>query len=296
LPLAATAAQSSSRATALKGVQRIVRNALDLDTRCALIPVAAARAGGFDVRVAYQTLSGKRRRRAWPGGGIDHAETLCKAPAGTAFVVAADETTKDADLSGLSCRWQPLAARNGVMLTAIIRANESASLSPVYRDLYAAIQTATRRDLCPVVASNLRSSWPPRGGAHERKFGHSLFEVYGQSFLARVSEATGLTIGGFDGRAYRRSLPAHSDYRKFADSLRMVIDCTTREADGIERVLALARERGAIEFGLHRASAALMTCFVSNTDDGGHVHFIDGADGGYTLAAQQLRNTAASRG
>ena len=37
------------------------------------------------------------------------------------------------------------------------------------------------------------------------------------------------------GRGLQRSLsapsaPAHSDYRKFADSLRMVIDCSTHEA------------------------------------------------------------------
>jgi hypothetical protein len=106
--------------------------------------------------------------------------------------------------------------------------------------------------------------------------------------LAIVSEKTGRTIGGFNGRAYARALPSHSDYRKFADSLRMVVDCSVR-SDGIEKLLTFARDRGAIDFGLHRASSALMTCFVSNTDDGGHVHFIDGADGGYTLAAQQLK-------
>lgn len=280
--------------SALKGVQRIVRNTLSLDTRCALVPVAAIRADGFDVRLAYQTLHGSRRLAMLCGGGIDHAETLCKSPAGERFAVAADATTQDADLSGLSCRWQPLTARNGVMLTTIIRCNDGALLSPVYRELYAGIQAATRRDLCPVAASNLRAAWPPRGGARERAFGRSLFEVYGQSLLAIVSEKTGRSIGGFDGRAYARALPSHSDYRKFADSLRMVIDCTAREADAIEQLLTFAKAGGAIEFGLHRASSALMTCFVSNTNDDGHVHFIDGADGGYALAAQQLKSKIAS--
>ncbi len=281
--------------SALKGVQRMARNTLSLDTRCALIPVAAVRGDGFDVRLAYQTLHGSRRLAMLCGGGIDHAETLCKTQAGERFAINADATTEDADLSGLSCRWQPLTARNGVMLTAIIRATDGAQLSPVYRDLYAGILAAARRDLCPVAASNLKATWPPRGGAHERAFGRSLFEVYGQSLLAIVSEKTGRTIGGFNGRDYARALPSHSDYRKFADSLRMVIDCSTREADAIEQLLTLAKTHGAIDFGLHRAAAALMTCFVSNTDDGGHVHFIDGADGGYALAAQQLKTKIVGR-
>jgi hypothetical protein len=276
-------------------VQRIVRNTLSLDTRCALIPVAAIRAEGFDVRLAYQTLHGSRRLSMLCGGGVDYAETLCKMPVGERFAVTADAATEDADLSGLSCRWQPLTARNGVMLTAIIRAKDGQQLSPVYRDLYAGILKAARRDLCPVAASNLKAAWPPRGGAQERAFGRTLFEVYGQSLLAIVSEKTGRTIGGFNGRDYARAIPSHSDYRKFADSLRMVIDCSTREADAIEQLLTLAKTHGAIEFGLHRASAALMTCFVSNTDDGGHVHFIDGADGGYALAAQQLKSKSAGK-
>jgi hypothetical protein len=187
----------------------------------------------------------------------------------------------------------PLAALVRAQRLDVDRAREAAPLPRIYRDLYGRIQAATTHDACPVAASNLRSAWPPRGAARERGFGRTLFEVYGQSLLAKISQATGATIGGFNGRAYARSLPAHSDYRKFADSLRMVVDCTPREADDIEAILSAAKRASLIDFGLHRATSALMTCFVSNTDDGGHVHFIDGADSGYTLAAQDLRSITA---
>jgi hypothetical protein len=279
--------------TALKGVQRVVRNALALDTRAALIPVSAVRVQGLDVSVAYQTLAGQRKLAMLSGGGVDRAEAMCKSADGAPFAITSGDDDEDADLTGLSCRWQPLSARNGVMLTAIIRATEKSPLSPTYADIYAGIQTAARRNWCPVSESNLKFKWPPPNGAIERAIGRSWFKVYGESLLARLSSRTGRVIGGYNGRAYDRSVPAHSDYRKFADSLRMVIDCSTREADGIEQLLTFARRRGAIEFGLHRASSALMTCFVGNTDDGGHVHFIDGADGGYTLAAQQLKSRSA---
>jgi hypothetical protein len=97
---------SETTTIALQGVQHIVRNTLSLDTRCALIPVAAVRADGFDVRLAYQALHGSRRLAMLCGGGIDHAETLCKSAAGERFAITADATTEDADLSGLSCRWR----------------------------------------------------------------------------------------------------------------------------------------------------------------------------------------------
>ena len=98
-----------------------------------------------------------------------------------------------------------------------------------------------------------------------------------------------MTIGGFSGTNYMRALPSHSDYRKFADSLRMVVDCSPGEANGIELILREAQIAGSIDSGLHRASTALMTCFVNSTDDGGHVHFLDGGDGGYAMAAQELK-------
>lgn len=281
--------------TALQGVQKVARNALSLDVRCALVPVSAVRTHKRDVRLAYQTLAPKRKLAMIAGGGIDCAEAICKSADGAAFVVAADQSTDDADLSGLSCRWKPLQAQRGVMLSAIVRAkDESTSLPSVYREIYNRIQTVLARDACPVAVSNLKSPWPPDGASRERAFGRTLFEVYGQSLLGLVSEKTGITIGGFNGQSYRRALPSHSDYRKFADSLRMVIDCTDREANGIESILREAKAAGLIDSGLHRASTALMTCFVNSTDDGGHVHFIDGGDGGYAMAAQELKSASQS--
>jgi hypothetical protein len=289
-------ALADKAADALKGVQQIGHRALSLDIRCALIPVEALRADGRDVMLAYQMLGAKRPLAMLAGGGIDHADELAKSAKGAPFLVTADAATEDADLTGLSCRWKPLESQRGVMLSAIIRASSTTgALAPSYRAIYDRIQRVLARDACPVALSNLKSTWPPRGAKQERAFGRSLFDVYGQSLLGLVSEKTGITIGGFRGQDYLRALPSHSDYRKYADSLRMVVDCSTHEADGIESILRESKAAGLVDFGLHRASTALMTCFVSSTDDGHHVHFIDGGDGGYAMAAQDLKEQVRTR-
>jgi len=284
------AEQGSASRRALAGVQKISRNVLNLDLRCALVPVAAIRKKGKDVRIAFLAMTPQRRLAMISGGGIDCAEMIAKSPEGAAFAVIVTDTTQDADLSGLSCRWSPLQSQNGVMLSVIIRArDETAVLPDAYRTIYTRIKNIVRCDACPVTFEGLKSNWPPRGASAERAFGHSVFQVYGQSLLAKFSELTGLAVGGYHGAQYKRALPSHSDYRKFSDSLRLVIDCSAPEADHIESILAAARRQNLIDYGLHRASAALMTCFVSSTEDGKHVHFIDGADGGYALAAQQIK-------
>ena len=278
---------------ALCAVQSTGRGVLDLDLRCALVPVRAVRAAGRDVRLAYQDLGRGRRLAMISGGGIEQAEVMSKI--GSDFVLAASNVATEPDLTGLSCRWQPLKTANGVMLSIIIRARQdAAALVPAYRDLYESVQKTTARDLCPVALSALKMRWPPRGVAFERAFGGETRKIMMQSFFQYVSTISGITIGGYDGQAYAASLPTHSDYRKFADSLRMVIDCSVDEANAIESILSESQQAGIIDFGIHRADAALLTCFVQTTNDAGHVHFVDGSNGGYAMAAQTLKDRLAA--
>ena len=48
----------------------------------------------------------------------------------------------------------------------------------------------------------------------------------------------------FDSEKYARSMRSHTDYRKFDDMLRMVIDCTDEQAQFIERMLEERKSRG----------------------------------------------------
>ena len=69
----------------------------------------------------------------------------------------------------------------------------------------------------------------------------------------------------------------------------MVIDCTAALADEIEQFLQAAAAAGTVRFGLHRQDKAMMTCFTPSPIHANHVHFIDGALGGYTTAATAMK-------
>jgi hypothetical protein len=101
---------------------------------------------------------------------------------------------------------------------------------------------------------------------------------------------SGIRVGSFVPATYLRQVVENSDFRKYDDGLRMIIDCTPDLADAIER--RLAAQAGTALYGLHRQETAMMTCFTPSPTRSDHVHFIDGAQGGYAAAATALKAKA----
>lgn len=91
-------------------------------------------------------------------------------------------------------------------------------------------------------------------------------------------------------REYESKLAAHSDIRKFDDTLRMVLDVTPQQLQNISAMLEKFYQAGDIRYGLHQSDSALMTCFVYGISDGEHIHFVDGSDGGYALTARKMKS------
>ena len=106
--------QEAARA-ALADVQTWVREELDLGLRAALVPVAAIRAAGHDVTVARYGV-GEVAYAMFAGGGAAWADREMKAGR---FLVPAAPAGARPDLTGLSCRWSPIHARNGTIVSII---------------------------------------------------------------------------------------------------------------------------------------------------------------------------------
>src|ERR1019366_9895605 len=98
----------------------------------------------------------------------------------------------------------------------------------------------------------------------ERRYHPSVFSP---EFLAR---AAGIIIsvlifkwkvplGSFDAKKYAESMSGHSDFRKFDDIFRMVVDCSAEQAASIRTLLEELHAKGEICYGLHQSAAALMT-------------------------------------
>ena len=80
----------------------------------------------------------------------------------------------------------------------------------------------------------------------------------------------------------------NSDFRKFDGALRMVIDGSDAQYEALRSHLDEQHREGRLAYGMHKSSEALVTCIVFSYN-GNHVHFVDGSDGGYAMAARGLK-------
>ncbi len=69
----------------------------------------------------------------------------------------------------------------------------------------------------------------------------------------------------------------------------MHLDLSSEQLAALTVALERQHEAGDIVYGIHTAKSTILTCLITNYD-GNHVHFVDGADGGYALAAKQLKS------
>ena len=281
---------------ALAATATWVKEDLDLSLRVALVPIEAIRAQGLDVRVARYAASPHVSYAMFSGGGLAWAEAAMKRGE---FTMAPAPSGAHPDLTGLSCRFSEMPAERGLILSMLIvpgMSSDSAGFRRLIEDVVTLVERSPGAGR-PVPSSGPRMRWPTPGANFEAlaQRGGSLFRrrlgVHAMTLFVYVLFRLNISAGGFVPKIYMQQVVENSDFRKYDDGLRMVLDCRPELADALESRLAAAAASGTARYGLHRQDAAMMTCFTLSASRPDHFHFVDGARGGYASVATALKAT-----
>ncbi|MBO9417924.1 DUF3095 family protein [Labrenzia sp. R4_2] len=288
---------------AIAGVVALARDVVDLELRAASIPVADIRKRGGDIKVRKYCLSPGNHLAMIIGDGLLIADRILKDPeAVKAYALAA--SSDDPVLSGLSCRWEPLDAQNGHIVSVILKPATDESLPEIIEGLAGGLGFNPLTDdekLRLAEEPRLKFRFPPRTLSLEASFGspgrwlkgylmgivESLFFMYGYY--------TGRRAGPFEPKKYIKELSLNTDHRKLGDSLQLVLDLTPDQLSALKTYLESQSEAGQLIYGLHVSDSALMTCFVQDVSNNQHIHFVDGANGGLSLAAIDFKKRLSDR-
>jgi hypothetical protein len=287
---------------AILGCKDLARDGFGLELRAGMVPARTVREAGQWLRVGKVRLSPAVVQAALSGRGWEAAERLVKDAATRERyeVVAAPGIEPDADLSGYECRWQGVAPQKDCSLCVIVQCldPDGAGRAAAYRDVLQRMEMIFEGEGRPVVASALTLSFSPRtvwseawilaSGLSRLARLRRFCRTYVNLAIGKVMMALKLRSGDIHWGRYKADVADNTDFRKFDGTLKVVLDATSEAADLLEQSLEAMRRAGRLVYGLHRSRATLLTCMVRSYAKE-HVHFVDGADGGYAMAAKQLK-------
>jgi hypothetical protein len=274
----------------------------NLVLRVGIVPITAI-SSNHEIKMAKLRISENYDQAILRGGGISYATNLIKDKATTSFYSPKSKSSNPiADFSGLECRWQDIPTRHEEILSLIVFVTDpsQSQVDNLYREVINQIDRIYGKgtECHPVVSANLQLAFGEKNLSSEtRVFTASknwlkrilyLWKIRLINLLGDVLMSLNIKTGAFNWGDYKQIVSESTDFKKFDDVLRMVVSGTTQQRKKIIDYLEKKFQEGRLVYGFHVSDRALMTCLVFDRD-GRQVHFVDGADGGYALAAKKMK-------
>lgn len=293
---------------ALLQAQRLARQSFALDLRIATMPVASIREAGFTILVARYRVSEHYVQAVFAGGGMAYAEQCMKDPAVAASVrVDPDSIEAGGSFEGLECRWQDIPSRHGETVSVMVKVivTDASKADEIYRELIEKVREVYGADeTChPVWPPNLAFSFNGKQLANEvgvRALDRNAWGKWLYLMRTRCIVVLGWFLIKFGVRTeetdwgrYKTILARNSDVKKFNDCFRQILDGNAAQREALVSWLDQRFAQRELAYGAHVANRAQMTCLVFNYS-GRHLHFIDGANGGLSMAAKALKERMAT--
>ena len=266
------------------------KTSFNLDLRIGHVPVTDIYAAGHDLHISKLRTSELFAIPVLLGDGLTYAEKKIKGPD---YTLATKPSADDIlDLSGMQCRWDRIKPPENfyevVSLLAIARDGVKQSLAfkkvmDIVEVVYGAPQIRT-----PITVKKLRMKTTLAKIGLEVRTRMGGFRPFS---LANTWIRS--TLGYFylktkKGKVYLHNLVNMSDTLVIDGRINTVITGTAEQREELESELSKIEHEGEIIYGIYVSKESVMSCYVRNLNDR-HVHFVDGAEGGYTKAAGVIK-------
>lgn len=293
----------------LADVRNFVRSAVGLELRVGIVPLSDLAAAGHTLELAKFKVSDHYQQAIFAGTAAEVAERWVKSRDARYLVPENPLPSATADLTGFSCRWQDVPSHLGKTIAIIVkpRGTEREGQQEVLAEVLETFEQVlgSEQSYHPISVERQEVSRSPKSvdleaSARSHGGGAVAFALW-RLFIRIQMAATRFFVRhgisfpsmGKDVRYVREDNRVSSDYRKYDGTLKMVVACREEDVARIHAYLEKRYTEGALFYGLHESDRALMTCLV-HVPTHGEVHFVDAADGGYALAAKQLKAQVAA--
>jgi hypothetical protein len=282
---------------------RLKNHALEnynLELRICVIPVSDLMQKNTEVLIGKYAVADQNCIALFLGSGFQLAEQILKTP-NSKYELNYPENTKITqapNLKHLSCRWDKIPTKYGVIVSVLMMSRDSERATETYKTILTDIEKYVRLvRYNPVAERRLTPLLFFKQLSYELKTKKNEAFIYRVLFL--LVNFTFITFSILTRKNLLNQVPVveyidetflNSDYKKLDGILKMVIDCTVEEKDNLMTILKKYFNDKKIFYGVHLSESSLMTCVVHDMKDNQHIHFIDGNNGGYAFAAKEMKS------
>ena len=224
------------------------------------------------------------------GNGLAHAEKMIKGDDYLLAPLSAEEGLLD--MSGFECSWDRIKPpeQYDEVVSLLVLARDSAKQAVTFKQVADIIDKVygDPEKRKPITESQLKLKRTLQKISNEMrgKFGRFNLLYLAGTWLKLLMGP--LYFKTKAGKTYLNQLVQLSDTLVIDGRISTVISGTAAQRRELEIELDSLETEGSILYGLYVSRESVLSCYVRNRNEK-HVHFVDGADGGYTRAAMMLK-------
>lgn len=283
----------------LRDTKEFAKREFNMALRIGVVPVIDVVRGRYQIRILKVRVAENYYQSIFQGGGLDYAEFLIKN--NPKYRIMTTKVNFRANYQGLECIWQDIPSKKEEVVSLLVKANGDvkhnsntynlviSEINKIYGDFENRFPVNKRSiKIRPNLNKILLES---KIFAFQFEIGkrRSFIYIFAKTIFDSVMNSLVIGIKTISHKAYEKAVIHSIDSEKMDDMLRMVISGTKEQRHQLRGFLEELYQTGEISYGLHVTHSVYMTCLVFSRH-GNQVHFIDGANGGYTHAARELKN------
>jgi len=265
--------------------KRNTLNNFELELRAGAVSVAYIYEQGYQLKICKYCFSETFPIPVVLGNGLSFAERTIK---GTENELPESADPEELDLTGMQCRWDKIAPPSeadevlSLLVVALQEDKQPEVFKKVMQHMDAIYGEPRIRQPISVPKLKFRTTFNRLEKEMQLRFGKlKFFELLRNWLVACYGY---IYFSTQKGKTYLNSLVEMSDTLVIDGKINTVISGTAAQRIKLQEVLNGMEADGDLFYGFHVSNESVMSCYVRDMVDS-HIHFVDGAEGGYTKAA-----------
>ncbi|NCN11026.1 MAG: DUF3095 domain-containing protein [Leptospira sp.] len=286
----------------LNDTKKKVFQFFQLQLRVGIVPGSVLKENNKKIFIGKWKISDHYNQAILLGDGVEFVEDLIKKK-NSEYIINDDFPIKiEANFQGFTCRWKDIPSPNGETVNLIVKFLSNKNDRSLYQTVLTNIESILGeiQQYHPLTENNLQVTSSYKALSKEAiassrqtsglKKTLALLKIYFETFITRIVMLFRLPVKAhfYELKNLKKYQVEASDFRKFDGSLKMVLSLNKERRASLEGYLDTEEKNGILVYGTHISDSALLTCLM-HSESSSEVHFVDGANGGYAMAAKVLK-------